>query len=78
VPINYIRLQPGKSDTLFAATFGRGVWNYVFEDGPPVEVPTTPDVTVEKRFGGALGFWALLPLLVVAARRRRHAFVGAA
>ena len=62
VPVNYVRLQPGKSDTLFAATFGRGVWSYGFEDGPVVAVPTTPDV--EQRFGGALS-WPLVMVLLL-------------
>jgi hypothetical protein len=69
VPVNYIRLQPGKSDTLFAATFGRGVWSYVFEDGPAVEVPTTSGAT-EQRFGGALS-WPLLALFTLALLRGR-------
>ena len=71
VPVNYVRLQPGKSDTLFAATFGRGVWSYVFKDGPPVDVPTTPDVTATTRFGGAVS-WSTLLLMLFGWRRRRH------
>lgn len=77
VPVNMLRLQPGNPNMLFAATFGRNIWNYEFKDGPVVDVPTTPNTptasVTRSRFGGALG----LPLLAILlslylARRRLH------
>ena len=73
VPVNYVRLQPGKPDTLFAATFGRGVWTYQFKDGPAVDVPTTPTPASGRdtaRFGGALPLVSL-PILLLALFLRR-------
>jgi hypothetical protein len=70
-PVNQIRLQPGKPQNLFAASFGRGVWIYEFRDGPIVDVPTTPDVAVNQRFGGALSLLGLLLLFTSALLRRR-------
>ncbi|MDO9453263.1 MAG: hypothetical protein Q7J29_10455 [Stagnimonas sp.] len=82
VPVNMIRIKPkataDEPDMLFAATFGRSIWNYAFKDGsvvtPPVitPTPTVPGATT-GRFGGSLGGAALLGLLAMAAlRRRRH------
>lgn len=73
VPVNMIRLQPGKPDQLFAATFGRGIWTY------DLKAAGAPAVSVEDagRFGGALGapLLAVLALggLLGLARRRRAA-----
>lgn len=89
VPVNMIRLKPKATatepDMLFAATFGRSIWNYAFKDGSVVTPPTTPPVitpaptptvpgaTTSGRFGGGFGGAALLGLLAMAAlRRRRH------
>lgn len=72
-PVNQIRLRPGASDQLLAASFGRGVWTYTFVDGPPVVVPTTPEpVSIEQRFGGVLTWPALMVLLLGAATSFRR------
>jgi len=80
VPVNMIRLKPkataDEPDMLFAATFGRSIWNYEFKGGsvvpPPPGVPGAPPVR-EGRFGGSFGGSALVGLLALAAlRRRRH------
>ncbi|HEX8208180.1 MAG TPA: hypothetical protein VF587_19110, partial [Solirubrobacteraceae bacterium] len=54
VPVSSLRFRPGHPDELFVATFGRGVYRYVFKDasrrcaaegaGPSVVAPTAPPV----------------------------------
>jgi len=55
VPVNMIRMKPKATatepDMLFAATFGRSIWNYAFKDAPvvpppgPGPTPTVPVIT---------------------------------
>ena len=81
VPVNMIRIKPKASadepDMLFAATFGRSIWNYEFKSGavvtPPVINPpaTVPGTGSGGRFGGSLGGGALFGLLALMALRRR-------
>jgi len=87
VPVNMIRMKPkanaSEPDMLFAATFGRSVWNYTFKDGDVGTPPTPPVIDnpppvnpgagdgVGRFGGGALG-QALLGLLALAALRRRQ------
>ena len=43
VPINTLRNHPGDPDTIVLATFGRGVYEYDFNEQPdPTETPTDP------------------------------------
>jgi hypothetical protein len=73
VPVNMLRLQPAHPEMLFAATFGRGVWNYEFKDGAVVNPPVpTTDVADKGRFGGALPVSLLGVMLLAALRRRRN------
>lgn len=67
VPVNMIRIKPkataAEPDMLFAATFGRSIWNYQFKDGavvvppviPPVTPPGTPPVITPAPVPGAGG-----------------------
>lgn len=60
VPVNMLRLQPGKDSQLFVATFGRGIWTYdlAAAGAPPSDRPRDAG-----RFGsGAMGAGMLLLL----------------
>ena len=86
VPVAMLRFKPKASvdepTTIFAATFGRGIWTYelpaVITPPPGSSSGGTPPVVVPPassggRFGGSLGGAALLALAGFAAlRRRRH------
>lgn len=88
VPVAMLRFKPkataDEPTTIFAATFGRGIWTYelpaLIVDPPPPGSSSggTPPVVVPPassggRFGGSLGGAALLALVGFAAlRRRRH------
>ncbi|MES2885849.1 MAG: hypothetical protein V4709_13660 [Pseudomonadota bacterium] len=92
VPVNMIRIKPKASaaepDMLFAATFGRSVWNYEFKSGsvvtPPTTPPTVPPVITpapvvpgasaggEGRFGGGAFGGAALLGLMALAALRRR------
>ena len=86
VPVAMLRFKPkataAEPTTIFAATFGRGIWTYELPaviapppgsssgGTPPV---VTPPASSGGRFGGSLGGAALLALAGFAAlRRRRH------
>lgn len=85
VPVAMLRFKPkataDEPDTIFAATFGRGIWSYeipklIVDPAPPVidppAVPGTPEGT--GRFGGgssAASLLAGLALLASLRRRRR-------
>jgi len=91
VPVNMVRLKPkataDEPETLFAATFGRSIWNYEFKNGsttppdtnPPVvnPAPVVPSVPVSGgRFGGGgTGTGLLAGLVLLAALRRRRAAI---
>ncbi|HEX4870816.1 MAG TPA: hypothetical protein VFV27_00750 [Nevskiaceae bacterium] len=66
-PVNMVRLRPGNDRELFAATFGRGIWQYTF----PAEGGGGGDSPTEGRFGGGLPL-ATLTLLGLAALLRRR------
>lgn len=83
VPVNMLRFKPkatpDEPDTIFAATFGRGIWSYIIPKlvvdpgAPPVINPSpvpTPGAGGGRFGGGAFGF-ALLTVLAGAALRRR-------
>jgi len=84
VVISQFQTRPGNDKQLFVGTFGRGTWTYPLKDAtttPPGGVPVITPVPVpgsgsagsQGRFGGGAFGFALLPLLGLAAlRRRRH------
>ncbi|MDO9453262.1 MAG: hypothetical protein Q7J29_10450 [Stagnimonas sp.] len=88
VPVNVMRFKPKATpdevDTIFAATFGRGIWTYAIPKlivdppppgTPPVITPTpTPPVAGSGRFGGSTGLWLLAGLMAALAirKRKRH------
>ncbi len=87
VPVNVMRFKPkatpDEADTIFAATFGRGIWTYsipklVVDPPPPVTPPViTPapggaagPIRSDGRFGGgALSLWLLTGLMALALGR---------
>ena len=86
VPVNVMRFKPkattDEADTIFAATFGRGIWTYAIPKlivdppppvMPPVITPTPPvtGTTGSGRFGGSTGLWMLMGLMAAAAVRKR-------
>ena len=91
VPVAMLRFKPKASatepDTIFAATFGRGIWSYeipklIVDPAPPVTPPTAPPVITPAppavagagntgRFGGGAPGVLLLLPLLIAALRRR-------
>lgn len=91
VPVAMLRFKPkataDEPDTVFAATFGRGIWTYtipklIVDPAPPVTPPVITPAPVavggstggEGRFGGgSFGGGALLGLMALAALRRRRA-----
>ena len=75
-PVHMLRLQPGNSKHVFAATFGRGTWDYELKDAPAVDVPTThPRDTT--RFGGALSLSLFAMLGALLGLRRVQAGLSA-
>jgi hypothetical protein len=77
VPVTAMQIDPGDSNHLYAATYGRGVWSYKFtgtEGGGGVVPPpgSGGNTVTEQRFGGALPLAAMLWLLTVGLLRRRR------
>ena len=66
-PMTQIQFMPDDPNTLFASTFGRGIWRYDF----PVEARITPAARDEGAFGGALGLGTLLLAGLLGGLRRR-------
>lgn len=73
VPVNMLRLQPGNTDRLFAATFGRGVWEYDLR-AAGAGGGGGGGTTDRDRFGGALGLQLLFGLVVLAGLRARRRY----
>lgn len=76
-PINQLTLKPGDDSQLFAATFGRGIQQYVFKAGDGSSSGGgTPNpgagTSGEGRFGGGLGFSLLAVLMGLGLLGRRR------
>lgn len=77
--VNFLQVDPGNANFLYASTFGRGIYRYEFKSGtsaPPVTPPvignpppTTSVAGGEGRFGGAPGLGLLLVLMAALGSR---------
>ena len=89
VPVNVMRFKPkatpDEADTIFAATFGRGIWIYtipklIVDPAPPVTPPVIAPAPVvvggstggEGRFGGSFNLWLLAGLVAFSLGRRAN------
>ena len=89
VPVNLLRFKPKATpeepDTIFAATFGRGIWTYeipalIVDPAPPVvppvinppTVPGTPQQGGGRFGGGSTGLLLLAGLALLGGLRRRQ------